>query len=823
MYTESLHPEYLLLLSASSDIEGNMGRPGRFYRVINSKLGEDDHAHVPDAPRDRTASRKHEQKHRLQDRTLRSGNAKNRVISGNAQRTPSPTALSPEVNINQSKCRRGRIFNGRRDKVNKRYWRNLTRGSHEDASQSSYSGDEPIRCHTSPANSRPKGDGGDSGKSPNNDRLSPRKSGEAVDNSTDSSAKSSSISPSSGKSSSITDWEDQFVVHMPSAKEPNPPMMTTNQISEYQKSIENVYRNGETMIDPESLPSPRATTPENESARQSHERPNTSRGKSVRRGRLNEKNKDSSPTSPAQYYCPEEVGNRKRDVTSDESSPKPHQRAQEVNLDGSFLGCREINTPGDKNLDEVLLFPPTDESTEPTDVPPPTQTREEKTALSNPLPSGPEEKTTVSEECDATSRNSSPAQCSKPSSLTIRYRMKSPRPSTPKSSSPTSGKENTQPACSPSPNLKKEENSPKDDDVFIITPTITRTMVMIKGKDGNTRKQHGIQLHQRRTPGQPTPETKSKPLNYTPSRLQPGIHNSQEKSTAPCTTSSKTGPIESIPVTKTDATPERADIGEPHNMRGFTPMPGMVKSSTENFSGNKRNEPLLSAASITSHEKVTGPGRSFSELARIAKSLRCPDISPLSSTSSSPGPSVHGSLRAAKCIEVAELDSCQVGNKPEDLHPKITDVTDEFPDEDVQPDDKVPIATLTLALVFNIFIISAAQVQRLCGHWSMNRYVRAALNSIPMVIEHCFHILRSIVIALTFYKETGSFPWPKDKDLNQIFAELGKAIANMVALTFFVMLVGRVAWYVVLVGTWVVWFAKPFGWIATLIGRIVLN
>ncbi|RJE27067.1 NTP binding protein [Aspergillus sclerotialis] len=804
-----------------------MGRPGRFYRVINSQLGEDDTLHASDAPRNQVSSHKREQKQRFYDKSPRPANTKNGGTPDNAQRNPpSPATPSPEANINQSKFKRGRIFNGRRDKVNKRYWRNLTRGSHEDPSQSSDSEDEPIHSHTSPTNSRSKGDRGDredSGKSPNDERLSPRKSGEAADNSTDSSVKSSSISPTSGKSSSITDWEDQFVVHMPTAKEPNPPTMTTQQISEYQQSIENVHRNGEAMIDPESLPSPRTTTPENESDRQPHERPNNPRRKSVRRGRLNETNKGHSSTSHGQYYSPEEIGKPKGDATYDESSPKPPQHAQEVNLDGSFLGCREINTPGDKNLDEVLLFSPIDENAEPTEMPPPTQTREEKTAPSNPLPSGPEEKTTVSEKCDATSRNSSPAPCSKPSSLTIRYRMKSPRPSTPKTSSPTSGKENSQPTCSPWTNLKKEENSPKDDDVFIITPTITRTMVTIKGKDGTTRKQHGIQRHQRLTPGHVIPETNKRPLNYMPSKLRPGIQNSQERSTAPCMTSSETDPIRSIPVTRTDAKPERADIGEPHNTRGFIPMPGMVKSSTENLVGSMQNDPQYSAAPMCSREKVIGPGRSFSELARIAKSLRCPDISPLSSTSSSPGQSVYGSLRAAKCIEVAELDGYQVDNKPEDLHPKITDVTDEFPDEDVQPDDKAPISTLTFALIFNIFIISAAQVERLCNQCAMNRYIKVALMSVPMVIEHCFHVLRSIIIAVSNYKKTGSLPWPKDKDLNQILAEVGKAIASMVALTFFVMVVGRVAWYVVLIGTWIVWFAKPFGLIATLIGRIVLN
>ncbi|KAJ6172316.1 hypothetical protein N7470_001383 [Penicillium chermesinum] len=47
-----------------------------------------------------------------------------------------------------------------------------------------------------------------------------------------------SVSPISDVSSvTDCDWEDRFVVHMPSAKDPNPPTMTTEEIADYQSNL----------------------------------------------------------------------------------------------------------------------------------------------------------------------------------------------------------------------------------------------------------------------------------------------------------------------------------------------------------------------------------------------------------------------------------------------------------------------------------------------------------------------------------------------------------------------------------------------------------
>ncbi|WEW59547.1 hypothetical protein PRK78_005021 [Emydomyces testavorans] len=49
---------------------------------------------------------------------------------------------------------------------------------------------------------------------------------------------------------------DQFVVNMPSAKEPCPPSMTTHQILEFQKAVDRIHKIGEKFLDPNSPPTP---------------------------------------------------------------------------------------------------------------------------------------------------------------------------------------------------------------------------------------------------------------------------------------------------------------------------------------------------------------------------------------------------------------------------------------------------------------------------------------------------------------------------------------------------------------------------------------
>ncbi|KAG5304468.1 hypothetical protein I7I50_11569 [Histoplasma capsulatum G186AR] len=71
---------------------------------------------------------------------------------------------------------------------------------------------------------------------------------------------STSAHPAEG-APNLTKLEDKFVVNMPSAREPSPLQMTAQQIVDFQKTIERVHHEGEQMLDPDTLPTPRSITP----------------------------------------------------------------------------------------------------------------------------------------------------------------------------------------------------------------------------------------------------------------------------------------------------------------------------------------------------------------------------------------------------------------------------------------------------------------------------------------------------------------------------------------------------------------------------------
>jgi hypothetical protein len=60
----------------------------------------------------------------------------------------------------------------------------------------------------------------------------------------------------------LSELEDRFVVSMPSLQEPCATAMAAQRVVDFQKAIERVYREGGEMLDPNTLPTPRAVTPE---------------------------------------------------------------------------------------------------------------------------------------------------------------------------------------------------------------------------------------------------------------------------------------------------------------------------------------------------------------------------------------------------------------------------------------------------------------------------------------------------------------------------------------------------------------------------------
>jgi hypothetical protein len=466
----------------------------------------------------------------------------------------------------------------------------------------------------------------------------PQKS-ERTNTTADSSPRSHpSISPVSAEDSSITDWEDRFVVNMPTAKDPNPPTMTAQQILEYQKSIERVHQTGGRMVDPDSLPS-RNTSPESKSSLKSHpvQSPRNFRaydgtyeGEQMSSPSREEHRQPSppqqqqyhqqpdpqaqaqaqtqtQPTAAAQqrqaaihYYSPDEIGHNRISTIWEESPTKAKDKRHPQNADGSFLGCREIS--GEKNLDESLMFAsPDDASLHPrplalTSKNKHKELKEVKKSTARQTTHRVEETIVLQEERPHTSRNLRPAQCSK--SSTVCQYQKSPPNQTqiPRTGSQDSGKENFHlPSSSPERSGGIGEGQ-GDDDVFIITPIITRTLIPTPDKKPSAPKPQGL-----RRPGGTSHTVTAEAIKAvrakaqmisTPSGLRPGGSNSKIKPTGSTLTTSQTLPASTLTSTGNEQgpvdrgldrtqenTPEGAAGTASNTIRGFIRTSGLAKSS----------------------------------------------------------------------------------------------------------------------------------------------------------------------------------------------------------------------------------------------------
>lgn len=260
------------------------------------------------------------------------------------------------------------------------------------------------------------------------------------------------------------DWEDKFVVNMPSAKEPNPPTMTPEQIKEYQENIERVRLEREKMHEIGSGPNHRAGTPD-------------AADQTMR------KNPASPPSGVGQYFSPDEVG---QDLVSpiQEGSHQKQKDFYDSIGDEGFVGCIEIDRPYAKNPDEILLFPNVEDDCQYSLFPwTPTSKKEGERKQGvhlNRLSAF--EKAVVSEE-------DLPSQCTRPPLSSNQRTASAPQKSNVQASlAQRAGTITNQPSVSPPNRIPKptatgkenqveQANRKDDDDVFIVTPTVTRVMV----------------------------------------------------------------------------------------------------------------------------------------------------------------------------------------------------------------------------------------------------------------------------------------------------------------------------------------------------------
>ncbi|OGE53518.1 hypothetical protein PENARI_c007G10703 [Penicillium arizonense] len=439
----------------------------------------------------------------------------------------------------------------------------------------------------------------------------PHKS-ERTDTTTDSSPRSyPSISPVSAEDSSITDWEDRFVVNMPTAKEPNPPMMTCQQISEYQKSIERVHQDGGQMVDPDALPSrnaspeskisPRAKSPREfkpykggyDGAYDDRPKPETQRYEH-QQAPQNEQQRQPQPQpmsasqrqTATHYYSPDEIGGNRISTIWEESPTKTKEKRHPQNADGSFLGCREIS--GEKNPDEILMFTSPDDASlhpRPLALPSKNKQKDTKGVTAQHMMKKVEETGVRKEEQPQTSQNSRHVLCSK--SSTKCQSRNCPQHSIHRTGSQYSGKENTLPPNNSPEQPARLEDGRGEDDVFIIMPTITRTMIPMPDKKPSAPKPQGL-----RRPGGTSHTGTAEAIRAvrakaqmisTPSGLRPGVPIPRHEWTAPTLTTSQTLPASSITSAKdkedTDRVQERATGTASNSIRGFIRTGGLARST----------------------------------------------------------------------------------------------------------------------------------------------------------------------------------------------------------------------------------------------------
>ncbi|RHZ55073.1 putative NTP binding protein [Aspergillus thermomutatus] len=656
-----------------------------------------------------------------------------------------------------------------------------------------------------------------------------------TDNATDSSINShSSLSPVSGPSSSLTEWEDKFVVNMPSAKEPNPPTMSAQQIAQFQQSIERVHDDGGAMLDPDSLPSPRTGTPEDKDfPAVQPTKPTSFDGQDPPPPEPSAEGEESPSSQPKhpRYYCPDEIGKNRISTIWEESASKSEKDVSNVNPDGSFLGCKEINGPNDKNPDEILLFSPVD--------------RPRVVDVSSPMSRSPKQrqiqvvrqmnvdlegKTVAREEWKPGSPNLKLVQCSKPSPRTVCRETSCQQVG---KTAQSSSKEDPKSPLPLGKRLEERKAASRDDDVFIITPTITRTMVSMSDIKGSAQKGLPIAIPTSRTAGEIITDARARPQGKpSPLGLRRVAQNSQEKSNASSPVPLRSAPVRSIPVVKHRAEAGRRKVEQSRDMRGFIRMPGMIPSSAENHTERIGNNPPQSRASSTGSSSESSPQvKRVTDSSQAGRASLVVNISPVGSIDrGQPGDS-KTVPETTKVIEVAELDGLQVAeHKEKALQPRITPLHADPPNMEMEVASPTKSATnaLTLALILEIFILSAAQMEALWQRVMSNRHSKIALlkigiNGVLQMLEHCLKVLRTWLTVFSIYNATGVWPRPAEGDLARSVTDICQAIAYLVVLCFMMMVVERAAGYIVLVGSWVVWFAKPFGWFFVTIGRALLT
>ncbi|KAL4979955.1 hypothetical protein BDW66DRAFT_167804 [Aspergillus desertorum] len=605
-----------------------------------------------------------------------------------------------------------------------------------------------------------------------------------------------SVSLASGPSSSIRNWGDRFVVHMPLAREPSHPILNVRQIAQYQRSIEKLQKEGEYMVHPDTLPSPRTTTPEEQLKSPGYpgKRPAMLDGQDSRTSSSDQDADSGLAYNPnhARYYCPDEIGKRFSTIW-EESSSSPKQKPPLANPDGSFLGCKEINRPHDRNPEEILYFL-TPQRPKAVSIPPSRMRRlskEPRPAVMRRGKVSSGETKLVQEEWETISRNMKHAQCLKPSQSLLCREAQCQQLTTKKSTSPEGKDERG--STEKQAGSENHKPIPRTDDVFIITPTLTRTMVTMTDSEAYLPKHSGDRESFARSAGELITGKATLPANIkpgvSPSGLRRASQNSWEKSNAQFAVYLDPAYATNIPLgrqridIRVTAAEEPVPVDKLRGMRGFIRTPGILKSSTETRIGPSKNKASESATSSPPTKRAVYTPHGKSTPSHQETKNPQPKNEAVSLASKKGASQAQGTMTQAKIMDVAELAGHQL-NDQWDNSANASLSTHSHIDNEAQPDVKGMISSETLHMFIKMAVLFISQVQHFCCQLKANHGSKVVLLKLSVngILGHCLHVLRKGLAVISTYNTTGIRPNANDKNLARLFTEVGQALVSLIVL-----------------------------------------
>lgn len=143
-------------------------------------------------------------------------------------------------------------------------------------------------------------------------------------------------------------------------------------------------------------------------------------------------------------------------------------------------------------------------------------------------------------------------------------------------------------------------------------------------------------------------------------------------------------------------------------------------------------------------------------------------------------------------------------------------------DKDVSSKDGVN--AVALSMIFEIVVVAVTHMHKFVLNVTDSPYAKFLMSNVLNMTQHCYRVFSKVYRAISRYQATGTWPKAKnDQAVSRFLVELLQAIVYLFILGFGVMIVGRTAAYVVLVGSWIVWFARPFAWVFQFVGRALIN